>query len=71
MLFGETKGIGVWGRLGAGECMCASVNVVQMVVTKRLVIVCDVYVVIDMTEKMMQRSNTMTRVCKLKFMILI
>ena len=38
--------------------MCASVNVVQIVVTKRLVIVCDVYVVIDMTEKMAQRSNS-------------
>ena len=49
--------------------MCANVNVVQMVVTKRLVIVCDVYIVIDMTEKMMRSSNTMTRVCKAKFMI--
>ena len=29
-----------------------------MVVTKRLVIVCDMYVVIDMTEKMMQRNNS-------------
>ena len=29
-----------------------------MVVTKSLVIVCDVYVVIEMTEKMTQRSNS-------------
>ena len=38
--------------------MCASVNVVQMVVTMRLVMVYDVYVVIDMTEKMTQCSNS-------------
>ena len=41
----------------AGECARASVNVFHMVVTKRVAIVCDVYIVIEMTEKMMQRSN--------------
>ena len=41
----------------AGECVLASVNVFHMVVTKRLGIVCDVYIVIEMTEKMTQRSN--------------
>ena len=44
-------------RVGAGECMCASVDVFRMVVTMMLGIVCDVYIVIEMTEKMTQRSN--------------
>ena len=41
----------------AGECVRASVNVYHMVVTKRLGIVY-VYIVIEMTEKMTQRSKS-------------
>ena len=43
--------------MGAGECMCVSVDVFHMVITMMLCIVCDVYIVIEMTEKMTQRSN--------------
>ena len=45
----------------AGECVRANVNVLHMVVTKRLDAVCDVYIqhiVIEMTEKMRQHSNS-------------
>ena len=41
----------------AYECVRASINVFHMVLTKRLGIVCDVHVVIEVTEKMTQRSN--------------
>ena len=41
----------------AGESVRASINVLHRFVTKRFGTVCDVYVVVEMTEMMTQRSN--------------
>ena len=54
----QGDGNGGGGRLWAGKCMYASVDVFYMVVTMMLAIVCAVYVGIEMTEKMTQCSNS-------------